>query len=58
MAALTRNQWIAVLAAVATIVAALITAAAMLLTNSDKGDVKNDCSNASQCAGRDINEKG
>ncbi|MFB6517906.1 hypothetical protein [Streptomyces sp. NPDC056401] len=55
---MTRNQWIAVWSVVGTIVAALITAGAVLLTNSDKGDVKNDCSNASQCAGRDINEKG
>ncbi|MER5484491.1 hypothetical protein ABT024_14880 [Streptomyces sp. NPDC002812] len=55
---MTRNQWIAVLSVVGTILAALITAAAMLVTNSDKADVKNDCSNASQCAGHDINQKG
>ncbi|MEU8760137.1 hypothetical protein [Streptomyces sp. NPDC048659] len=58
MAGLSRNQWIAVLSVVGTIVAALITAAAMLLTSSDKAEVKNDCSNSSQCAGHDINQKG
>ncbi|MGW5399993.1 hypothetical protein [Streptomyces sp. NPDC003952] len=56
---MTRNQWIAVLSVMGTIVAALITAAAMFLTaNSDKGAVKNECSNSSQCAGHDINGKG
>ncbi|WP_407837792.1 hypothetical protein ACE1OC_17560 [Streptomyces sp. DSM 116496] len=55
---MTRNQWIAMLSVMGTVVAALITAAAMFLTNSDKGDVRNDCSNSSQCAGHDINEKG
>jgi hypothetical protein len=54
----TRNQWIAIGGVAATIIAALITAAAMLLADSDGGGTKNDCSNAAQCAGRDINENG
>lgn len=57
---MSRNQWLTVAGIAATIVAALITAAAMLLTDSDKGrsDVRNECSNSSKCAGGDINEKG
>lgn len=55
---MTRNQWIGVGTITATIIAALITGAAMLLADSDKGGVRNDCSNSSTCAGRDVNENG
>ncbi|MDX2695017.1 hypothetical protein PV416_16140 [Streptomyces ipomoeae] len=49
---MTRNQWIALGSVVATFVAALITAAAMLLAGS--GGIQNNCSGeASQCAGED-----
>lgn len=55
---MTRNQWIAIGGVAATIIAALITAGAMFLADSDGGGTKNDCSNSSQCAGRDINGNG
>lgn len=55
---MSRNQWIGVGTITATILAAVITGGAMVLTDSDEGGVRNDCSNSSTCAGRDINENG
>jgi hypothetical protein len=57
-AKMSRNQWIGIGAIAATIIAALITSAAMLLAEPDKGGTRNDCSNSSTCAGRDVNGNG
>jgi hypothetical protein len=43
---------------VATVIAALITAGAMLLTDSDGGGTRNNCTTQAQCAGGDINGNG
>lgn len=50
------TQKISMWSAVAVIVAAVITGTAMLLADSDKGSVRNDCSTTSYCAGRDVNK--